>query len=384
LNIPNLISAALVKECEAIHPGYGFLAEDRFFAEICERYRMTFIGPTADVIAQMANKVEARETMARLGVSVLPGTHEPIPNIEAALESAAEIGYPVMIKASAGGGGRGMHLAEDESALIRHFSNAQRESRSAFGSDELYLEKFLPSCRHVEIQVLGNGGKAIHLGDRDCSIQRRHQKIIEEAPSPGLSAEVRSRIGEDAVCGAEGVGFTSAGTLEFLVDDDGRHYFLEMNTRVQVEHGISEMISGVDIVKAQILIAAGEMPELKQEDVTLTGHAIECRVNAESGQDFRPATGTVGELLLPGGPGVRVDTHLYPGYQLPAHYDSLVAKIMTWGNNRNEAIERMRRALAETVIEGVPTTLPYLRNVMSDPGFVSGGVHTDFVDTFTA
>lgn len=384
LSIPNLISAALVTGCEAIHPGYGFLAEDRFFAEICERYGIVFIGPSAPVIAQMANKVEARETMASLGLRVLPGTNQPLTNLEDAIEAAAGIGYPVMVKAAGGGGGRGMHLARDDASLAQNFGNAQRESRAAFGSDELYLEKFLPHCRHVEVQVLGNGGKAIHLGDRDCSIQRRHQKIIEEAPSPALAAGTRERLGADAVRGAEGVDFSSAGTLEFLIDDDGQHYFLEMNTRVQVEHGITEMITGLDIVKSQIRIAAGEAQGLRQEDIKLRGHAIECRVNAESGSDFRPATGTVVELQLPGGPGIRVDTHLFAGYNLPAHYDSLVAKVMAWGEDREEAIVRMRRALDETVIDGVPTTLPYLRQVMRDEAFVGGGVHTDYVEGMSA
>jgi acetyl-CoA carboxylase biotin carboxylase subunit len=382
LNIPNLITAALIKDCDGVHPGYGFLAEDRFFAEICQRYGVTFIGPTSEVIATMANKVAARQTMAGYGLPVLPGSPEPIGTIEAAMQAARDIGYPLMIKAAGGGGGRGMHLADSDTALVQHFTNAQRESRAAFGNDQLYLEKFLPCCRHVEVQVLGDGKRAISLGDRDCSIQRRHQKIIEEAPSPALSAETRRQIGKSAVQGAEGVGFTSAGTLEFLVDDDGKYYFLEMNTRVQVEHGITEMITGIDIVKTQIRIAAGEMDLPKQSDVKLNGHAIECRVNAESGADFRPATGTVTTMHLAGGPGIRVDTHLFAGYNLPAHYDSLVAKIMAWGGDRNEAIDRMRRALDETSIEGIPTTLPYLRVVVRDGAFVAGGVHTSYVSDF--
>jgi len=384
LNIPNIISAALIKECEAVHPGYGFLAEDRFFAEICRRYRVAFIGPSPEVISTMANKVEAREAMAGYGLPVLPGTHQAVATVESALEAATEIGYPVMIKAAGGGGGRGMHLALSEDDLVQNFGNAQREARAAFANEELYLEKFLPSCRHVEVQVLADNGQAIHLGDRDCSIQRRHQKIIEEAPSPSLDAETRAEIGAAAVRGSMGVGFTSAGTLEFLVDDAGRYYFLEMNTRVQVEHGISEMITGIDIVKSQIRIAAGEMPQLNQDQVRLNGHAIECRVNAEAGSEFRPATGRVGDLRLPGGPGIRVDTHLFSGYNLPAHYDSLVAKIMAWGEDRGEAIDRMRRALDETRIEGIPTTLPYLRTVMRDRAFLSGGVHTDYVEGPTA
>lgn len=380
LNIPNLISGALVKGCQAVHPGYGFLAENRFFAEICHRYGVQFIGPTPEVIATMANKVEAREAMKRHGLPVLPGTHQPMGTVESALEAAGAIGYPVMIKAAGGGGGRGMHVASNDDDLVQNFGNAQRESRAAFGNDELYLEKFLPVCRHVEIQVLADSGRAVHLGDRDCSIQRRHQKIIEEAPSPSLDSRTREKLGADAVRGAQGVGFTSAGTLEFLVADDGSHYFLEMNTRVQVEHGITEMISGLDIVKSQILIAAGEMRDLRQQVIKLEGHAIECRVNAESGADFRPATGTVTDMHLPGGPGIRVDTHLFSGYNLPAHYDSLVAKLMAWGADREEAIDRMRRALDETVIKGIPTTLSYLRGVMRDPAFIAGGVHTDYVE----
>lgn len=384
LNIPNMISAALMKRCEAVHPGYGFLAENKFFAEICRRYGVTFIGPTPEVIEIMANKVEAREAMKGNGLKVLPGTREPVSTVDLGVVAAKEIGYPVMIKAADGGGGRGMHLAETEAALVGGFANAQRESRAAFGSDVLYLEKFLPSCRHVEVQVLADESGAIQLGDRDCSIQRRHQKIIEEAPSPGINSETRARIGEDAVRGAEGVQFTSAGTLEFLVDDDGHHYFLEMNTRVQVEHGISEMVTGWDIVKSQIRIAAREMPPLRQETVTVYGHAIECRVNAESGSQFRPATGTVAEMRLPGGPGIRVDTHLFSSYDLPPHYDSLVAKIMAWGTDRSEAIDRMRRALDETVIEGIPSTLSYLRGVMREDAFLEGGVHTNYVESIAS
>jgi acetyl-CoA carboxylase biotin carboxylase subunit len=385
LNIPNIMSAALISQADAVHPGYGFLSEDRYFAEICERYGVTFIGPRPDVIAQMANKVGAREAMAAVGLPILPGTHEPVGGVEAALEAAEEIGYPIMIKASGGGGGRGMHLAHDENDLLANFANAQRESRASFASDELYLEKYLPSCRHVEVQVVADSeGNAVHLGDRDCSIQRRHQKIIEEAPSPLLAPRLRAAIGEDAVRGAEGIGFTSAGTVEFLVDDAGRYYFLEMNTRVQVEHGITEMISGFDIVKMQILVAAQALPPLKQQDVVLRGHAIECRVSAESGPEFRPATGQVTALQLPGGPGIRVDTHLFSGYNLPAHYDSLIAKVMAWGRDRGEAIARMRGALDETVIDGIPSTLPYLRNVMHDSAFVEGGVHTDYVEALAS
>jgi acetyl-CoA carboxylase biotin carboxylase subunit len=381
LNIPNIISAALITGADAIHPGYGFLAEDKYFAEICQRYGLVFIGPSSEAIAHMANKVDARAEMKRHGLPVLPGSSGPVPTADAALEQAREIGFPVMIKAAGGGGGRGMHLARDENDVVQYFASAQREARAAFANEELYLEKYLEACRHVEIQVLGGDGWAVHLGDRDCSIQRRHQKIIEEAPSANLSADTRGQIGADAVRGALGVNFTSAGTLEFLVDDEGRYYFLEMNTRIQVEHGITELVTGIDIVKSQILIACDELEPMTQSDIHIQGHAIECRINAESGPDFRPATGQVSQLRLAGGPGVRVDSHLFVGYQLPAHYDSLIAKVMTWGRDRREAIQRMRRALSETLIEGVPTTIAYLQTVLDDPAFITGAVHTDYVES---
>jgi acetyl-CoA carboxylase biotin carboxylase subunit len=380
LNIPNIISAALIRGVDAIHPGYGFLAEDRYFAEICEQYGVTFIGPRPEVIARMANKVEARRVMAACGLPILPGTKDVVSTVDEAVDAAREIGYPVMIKAAAGGGGRGMRVAYNEADLIQNFPTARLEARASFANDELYLEKYLPNCRHIEVQVLADTlGHAIHLGDRDCSIQRRHQKIIEEAPSPLLDEGWRQQIGEAAVRGARGTDYTSAGTLEFLVDDDGRFYFLEMNTRIQVEHGITEMVTGVDIVKEQIAIAAGRSLQHTQDTIILRGHAIECRVNAEAGPDFHPVTGRISRLLLPGGPGIRVDTHLFSGYNLPAHYDSLLAKIMAWGENREEAIARMRRALDETIIDGVPTTLPFLRGVMRDELFQSGMVHTNYV-----
>jgi acetyl-CoA carboxylase biotin carboxylase subunit len=380
LLVPNIISAALVTGCDAIHPGYGFLSEDRYFAEICGKYNLTFLGPSAGSIARVANKTEARQVMAEAGLPILAGTDGPVSSLEEAHSAAREIGYPVILKAAAGGGGRGMHMAQDERDLAQGFNLARVEARASFDNDEVYVERYLERCRHVEVQVLGDQhGNVIQLGERECSIQRRHQKIIEEAPCCSISDDIRKRLGEAAVRGASAIDFQSAGTLEFLVDDQDNFYFMEMNTRVQVEHGITELVTGVDIVREQLRIAAGEPLSVDQKNVSVNGHAIECRVNAEAGPDFRPVAGTVEELLLPGGPWVRVDTHLYRGYTIPAHYDSLMAKIMVFGQNRPEAITRMRRALDETVISGVANTVPFLRRVLHDPAFVSGNVHTDYV-----
>jgi acetyl-CoA carboxylase biotin carboxylase subunit len=385
LSVPNIISAALVTGCDAIHPGYGFLSEDRYFAEICGRYNLKFIGPAADVIARVANKAEARTEMVAAGLPVLPGTDGPVFSLEDAQAAAEEIGYPVILKAAAGGGGRGMHVASDERDLAQGFNVARMEARASFDNDEVYLERYLERCRHIEVQVLGDTyGNVVNLGERECSIQRRHQKIIEEAPSAAVAPGVRAALGDAAVRGARAIRFTSAGTLEFLVDEADNFYFMEMNTRVQVEHGITELVTGVDIVKEQLGIAAGAPLSMTQDDVHTSGHAIECRVNAETGPDFRPVTGRVTDLSLPGGPGVRVDSHLYTGYALPAHYDSLVAKIMVHGRDREEAVARMRRALEETVIEGVPTTLPFLRMVLLDPVFRSGDVYTDYITTMAS
>jgi acetyl-CoA carboxylase biotin carboxylase subunit len=380
LSVPNIISAALITDSDAIHPGYGYLSEDRYFAEICDQYNLTFIGPRAEAIARVANKAEARRVMQAAGLPVLPGTPDSVSSLEEAELAADDIGYPVILKASAGGGGRGMHVARDERELARDFNLAKGEARASFDNDEVYLEKYLERARHVEVQVLGDlHGTIVHLAERECSIQRRHQKLIEEAPAATIHRDLRTRLGEAAVLGARALNFTSAGTLEFLVDDDGNFYFMEMNTRVQVEHGVTELVTGFDIVKEQIRIASGEPLSFGQADVVVDGHAIECRVNAEAGADFRPATGTVEELVLPGGPGVRVDTHLFPGYALPAHYDSLMAKVMTWGRDRDEAIDRMVRALSETVITGIPSTIPFLLSVLQDPVFRTGHFYTDYV-----
>jgi len=380
LSVPNIISAALVTGCDAIHPGYGFLSEDRYFAEICGEYGLTFVGPTAAAIARVANKAEARDVMSAAGLPVLPGSHGPVASLEDAQLTARGIGYPVILKAAAGGGGRGMHMARGDRDLSQVFNLARVEARAAFDNDEVYIEKYLERCRHVEVQVLGDSqGNIVHLAERECSIQRRHQKLIEEAPGTSIDSSLRHALGEAAVCGAQALQFTNAGTLEFLVDDDGNFYFMEMNTRVQVEHGITELVTGVDIVKEQLGIASGEPLSFTQEDVAVSGHAVECRINAEAGRDFRPVTGTVQTLYLPGGPGVRVDTHLFQGYTIPAHYDSLMIKLMAYGPDREQAIDRMARALDETVIEGLPTTLPFLREVMRDPAFRAGHVYTDYV-----
>lgn len=384
LSIPNVISAAEISGCDAIHPGYGFLAEDRYFAEICGEYSMTFIGPPAAVIARMANKAAARREMMAVGLPILPGSEGSVTSLEEATLAARRIGYPVILKAAAGGGGRGMVVAHDDQDLATGFNLARVEARAAFDDDEVYLERYLERCRHVEVQVVADlHGHVVQLGERECSIQRRHQKLIEETPCDSLHPALRRELGEAAVSGAKALGFASVGTFEFLVDTAGNFYFMEMNTRIQVEHGITEMVTGFDIVKEQILIAAGHPLSLTQDEVTTSGHAIECRVNAETGEEFRPVTGTVTELRLPGGPGVRVDTHLYEGYTVPALYDSLMAKVMVHGRDREEAAARMRRALDETMVGGVLNTLPFLRDVLSDRRFASGEVYTDYVPSKT-
>ncbi|HEU4322517.1 MAG TPA: acetyl-CoA carboxylase biotin carboxylase subunit [Roseiflexaceae bacterium] len=384
LNPPALISAALITGCDAIHPGYGFLSENPYFAEICAQCQLTFIGPSPEAIRMMGDKAIARQTMRAAGLPVIPGSDGVLRSVDEAVDLAREIGYPVLLKAVAGGGGRGMRVVQDEAELLRGYPTARAEAEAAFGQGDLYMERFLTGMRHVEIQILADTyGHAIHLGERDCSVQRRHQKIVEEGPSPIVSADLRARMGDAAVQGIRSIGYANAGTLEFLMAPDGQFYFMEMNTRIQVEHPVTEMITGVDLVKWQLRIAAGERLTLTQKDVRIRGHAIECRINAEDPtRDFLPSGGEVEYFLPPGGPGVRVDTHLYAGYTLPGVYDSMIAKIITYGETRDEAITRMRRALNECVITGVTTTMPFQHSLMGDPVFQEGRFDLSYLARF--
>jgi acetyl-CoA carboxylase, biotin carboxylase subunit len=380
LNIPNIISAAFISNAEAIHPGYGFLSENTSFAEICKDVNITFIGPSASVMSVMGDKVSAREMMSEMGLPMLPGT-PVLRTLAEAQEAAQAIGFPLMLKAVAGGGGRGIRLINKPEEFDRVFTIAQNEVREAFHDDGIYLERYLARARHVEIQVLiDNYGHGVHLGERNCSCQRRNQKVLEESPSPRLSADLRQEMGIKAVHAVQQVGYRNAGTLEFLVDEQDRYYFMEMNTRLQVEHPVTEMVTGLDLVKEQIRIAHGMPLQLQQEDIHFRGHSIECRITAEDADaDFRPQTGTVEQYLPPGGPGVRVDSHLYSGYEIPPHYDSLLAKLVVWAETRNEAIARMQRALDEFIIDGVTTTIPFLQRLIKHEGFVSGDTYTRFI-----
>ncbi|MDP2480324.1 MAG: acetyl-CoA carboxylase biotin carboxylase subunit [Candidatus Palauibacterales bacterium] len=381
LNIPRIIAAAEVAGADAIHPGYGFLAENAEFAEVCERSGFTFVGPTAEQIRRMGHKAEARRTMAAAGVPVVPGTEGTVDDAEEAEREAERIGFPVMIKAAAGGGGKGMRIARDPEEFRKAFSMARNEAGAAFGDPSVYVERFVESPRHVEIQVLGDThGNVVHLGERDCSVQRRHQKLIEESPSPALTPDLRSRMGEAALAGARAIGYRNAGTVELLLGADGSFYFMEMNTRIQVEHPVTEWVTSTDLVKEQIRVAAGE-PLSVPEPLRMRGHAIECRINAEDPEhDFRPAPGIISAFHSPGGPGVRVDTHVYAGYRVPPFYDSLLGKLIVWDNTREEALRRADQALGEFVIEGIPTTVPFLRSVLRHPDFVAGRIDTGFVE----
>jgi acetyl-CoA carboxylase biotin carboxylase subunit len=380
LNIPNIISAALITNADAIHPGYGFLSENTSFAEICADARITFIGPPVGAMQVMGDKVAARKTMSELGVPMLPGT-PVLRTLEEAKKAAQFIGMPLMLKAAAGGGGRGIRLVEREEDFERMFTLAQNEAREAFRDDGIYLERYLAKARHIEIQVLvDNYGHGIHLGERNCSCQRRNQKVLEESPSPHLPPELRAEIGQKGVDAVVKVGYRNAGTLEFLVDEQNRYYFMEMNTRLQVEHPVTELVTSTDLVKEQIRIAAGLPLQLEQDQITFRGHAIECRITAEDSEaDFRPQTGTVEKYLPPGGPGVRVDSHLYAGYEVPPHYDSLLAKLIVWDETRELAIARMQRALDEFQIEGLPTTIPFHKRLLRHKGFISGDTYTRFL-----
>ena len=381
LRIPNIIAAAEITGAEAIHPGYGFLAENAEFAEICAESGFVWIGPSADVIRQMGDKAMARTMAVQAGVPVVTGT-DLVATVEDAVTAAQGIGYPVIIKATAGGGGKGMRVARNEEELRKNYTAARIEAGAAFGNDAVYLEKYLVNPRHVEIQLMGdNFGTILHFGERDCSIQRRHQKLLEESPSPAVDARLRAAMGEAAVRLARQVGYTSAGTVEFLLDQDGSYSFMEMNTRIQVEHPVTEMVTGYDLMKWMIRLAAGEKFDFTQEDVKITGHAIECRINAENPErDFMPCPGRVFYFHAPGGPGVRVDTHVYSDYSVPPHYDSLLAKIITHGKDRPEAVARMRRALSECVFEGLPTSTPFHLEVLDHPVFLAGRATTRFLE----
>ena len=382
LNIPSIISAAEVADVEAIHPGYGFLSEMSRFAEVCRSCNLEFIGPSATAMRQMGDKVQAREIAMQVNVPVVPGSKGAVATGEEAVAIAHEVGYPVLVKAGMGGGGRGMRVAHNDMSLLNCFAVAEAEAEASFGDKVVYVEKYVSDARHVEIQLLGDHhGNIIHLGDRDCSLQRRHQKLIEEAPCPSLSDELRDELGRSAIAIAQAVDYYGAGTIEFLVDKDDRYYFIEMNCRIQVEHPVTEMVTGVDILREQLRIASGERLSLRQEDVQMTGVAIECRINAEDPVTFQPTPGVITKYFPPGGPGVRVDSHAYAGFTISPVYDSLVGKLIVHRRNRREAIACMQRALEEYVIEGIKTTIPLYLDIFGHSAFLSGRIDTKFVES---
>ncbi|MDP2943719.1 MAG: acetyl-CoA carboxylase biotin carboxylase subunit [Candidatus Omnitrophota bacterium] len=381
LNIPAIISAAEITDVEAIHPGYGFLAENPHFAEICESCQINFIGPTPSNIRLMGDKMAARQTMQKIGIPIVPGSTAIVKNKEEAIKTAKRIGYPVIIKAAAGGGGKGMRICHNDIRLVSSLMTAQAEAEASFGNAAVYIEKYIERPRHIEIQILADKhNHIVYLSERDCSIQRRHQKLLEESPSPFVDHKLRRRLGELAVKGAKSINYVSAGTIEFLLDSHNNFYFMEMNTRIQVEHPVTEMVTGIDLVKEQLRIAAGERLKFQQDDITINGWSIECRINAEDYEkDFMPSPGKIEVLNLPGGPGVRVDTHVYQGYEIPPYYDSLIAKLIVHGKNRQEAIRTMSRALSEFIIEPIKTTIPFHRQLMNNSLFLKGEVSTHFV-----
>lgn len=383
LSMENIISATVVSGADAIHPGFGFLSENSKFAELCEQCGITFIGPPANVIAKLGNKQEARNTVAAAGVPVIPGSEEPVYEVETGLRLANEIGYPVIIKAALGGGGKGMRVAHSEEEFTQSFQTAQKESQMAFGDDMMYIEHFMEEPRHIEFQILADSyGDVVHLGERDCSIQRNHQKMIEEAPSAALSPELRKKMGEAAVKAAKAAGYVNAGTIEFLLEKNGAFYFMEMNTRIQVEHPVTEWVTGIDLIKEQIRIADGQKLSFTQEDIAISGHAIECRINAENPEKgFRPSPGTITDLHLPGGKGIRVDSAIYSGCSISPYYDSMVAKLIVWAKNRDEAIQKMQSALGEVIIEGIDTNVDYLYELLNNPIYQSGEFNVNFIDT---
>ena len=382
LSMENIISATVVSGADAIHPGFGFLSENSKFAELCEQCGITFIGPPANVIAKLGNKQEARNTMEAAGVPVIPGSKEPVCEVHTGLLLAREIGYPVIIKAALGGGGKGMRVSRSKDDFEFNFNMAQRESANAFGDDTMYIEKYIENPRHVEIQIMADThGNVVALGERDCSVQRNHQKLIEESPSPAITANTRASMNHDAVLAAKAVGYTNAGTIEFILDQSGTYYFMEMNTRIQVEHGVTEMVTGTDLIIEQIRVAMGEPLSFTQEEVTPRGHAIECRINAEIPEkNFMPSPGVVKHLHLPSGNGVRVDTGLYTGYRIPSEYDSMIAKVIVHAPDRDAAIQKMRSALDEMVILGVETNLDFQYRIMKNPEFCEGNADTGFIE----
>ncbi len=387
LNIPAIISAAEITDVEAIHPGYGFLAENAHFAEICESCKISFIGPTPENIRLMGDKMAARTTMQKAGLPIVPGSRAVVKSKEEALKTAKEIGYPIIIKAAAGGGGKGMRICHNDLTLVSSLLTAQSEAEANFGNASVYIEKYIEKPRHIEVQIIADRqGHVLQLGERDCSIQRRHQKLLEESPSPAVDGKMRRKLGELVLKGMKSIAYQSCGTIEFLLDaKTGNFYFMEMNTRIQVEHPVTEMVTGIDLIKEQIRVASGEKLKIQQENLQVRGAAIECRINAEDPENnFMPSPGKVEALILPGGPNVRVDSHIYAGYEVPSYYDSLLAKVIVYGNNRNEAIKTMRRALSEFYIAPIKTTIPFHLRLMDDPLFKKGDVSTHFVHDLMA
>jgi len=383
LNVPAIISAAEITGADAIHPGYGFLSESAYLAEVCEACHIRFIGPDPSVIKLLGDKARAKKAMRKAGVPMLPGSDGPVTGEEHALKVAKDVGYPIIIKAVAGGGGRGMRVVQNPGELANALRTAQREAEAAFGNGDVYVEKYLQNPRHIEFQIIGDHhGNVVHLGERECSIQRRHQKLLEESPSPALSDKIRKKMGSIVVDAAKAVQYTNAGTFEFLMDGDGRFYYMETNTRLQVEHPVTEMVTGIDIVKEQIRIAAGERLSFKQSEVTFTGHSIECRVNAEDPETFAPSPGTIHTFSVPGGPGVRIDTFAHTDCTVPPYYDSMIAKIIVHGRDRQEAIARMRRVLEMTVIEGIRTSVPLHLKILNEADFQAGRLNTGFMERF--
>ena len=384
LDMERILSACIAAKADAIHPGFGFLSENARFAKLCQQCNITFIGPSAEIINRMGNKSEARNTMMQAGVPVVPGSKEPVYTAEDGLVMAKEIGFPVMIKASSGGGGKGMRISRSEEDFTEHFNAAQLESVKGFSDDTMYIEKYIEKPRHVEFQIMGDKfGHVVHLGERDCSIQRRHQKVLEESPCAAISPELRKKMGETAIRAAKAVGYENAGTIEFLLDKDKNFYFMEMNTRIQVEHPVTEMVTGLDLIKEQIKIAAGERLSMTQDDIHLTGHAIECRINAENPvKNFMPCPGKITNVHVPGGNGVRIDTHIYNDYQVPANYDSMLLKLIVHGEDRETAIAKMRSALGELVIEGIETNLDFQYEILSHEAYQKGDTDTHFIPTY--